>query len=412
MGWHEISTHVNELIRLPDMVRPYKVAVVAIDYPPKIGGGATRAHMITQALRKNSFKVTVFAGSHIGSAPRKCTVDRDITLVLFPIPFRDDFFLERFMRYLMFSIWIFFAFFKKYDFDVVIVCGPHPFVDFPVLLHAFLSKIISILDLSDLWPEAIYFKHFDFLKHVGTKVNSFIFQKYSGYVFMNEVIEKYAKVNYGIINKPSIIIRNVTDTELFSPLNLKINHFYKFNNNDEIEHFVLYHGTAGPYQGLMRAREALSRSSNLPIILHAGQLNTQRQIEVILDLAGKYRLMVHDFGKLADKLSHPHIEKYREPTPEKAMLVAKQANIGLIVEYKKTYSLNRLYFHASLLRPIIAEGCGPWVEEANYLGIKLHQLSTVEEIIENYDQYVRKCAETQKRLAIPNIHKPLLSLLE
>ena len=158
--------------------------------------------------------------------------------------------------------------------------------------------------------------------------------------------------------------------------------------------------------------EALSRPSNPPTILHAGQLNTQRQIEVILNLADKYRLIVHDFGRLADKLSHPKIEKYREPTPEKAMLVAKQANIGLVVEYKKTYSLNRLYFHTSLLQPIIAEGCGPWIEEANYLGIKLHPLSAVEEIIKNYNQNVRKCFVTQKRLAIPNIHKPLLSLLE
>jgi len=162
----------------------------------------------------------------------------------------------------------------------------------------------------------------------------------------------------------------------------------------------------------MSIEEALSRSSNSPIILHAGQLNTQRQIEVILNLAGKYRLMVHNFGRLADKLSHPKIEKYRELTPEKAILVTKQANIGLVVEYKKTYSLARFYLHESLLQPIIAEGCGPWIEEANYLRIKLHPLSAIEEIIENYDQYVRKCAETQKGLAIPNIHKPLLSLLE
>ena len=158
-------------------------------------------------------------------------------------------------------------------------------------------------------------------------------------------------------------------------------------------------------------KEAFSRPYP-PIILHAGQLNTQRQIEVILDLASRYEMMVHDFGRLADKLSHPHIKKYREPTPEKAMLVAKQANIGLVVEYKKTYSLNRLYFHLSLLQPIIVEGCGPWIKEADRLGIKLYPLSMVEEIIENYGQYVRECAELRKRLAIPIVHKPLLKLLE
>jgi hypothetical protein len=157
--------------------------------------------------------------------------------------------------------------------------------------------------------------------------------------------------------------------------------------------------------------EALSRIYS-PFILHAGRINLQRQIEVILNLADKYRLMIHNTGELADKISHPHVEKYRESTLEKAVLIARRANMGLIVEYRKAYTLSRLYFHLSLLQPIIAEGRGPWVEEANYLGIKLHQLSAVEEIIENYERYVRKCAEAQEGLIIPNVHKQLLSLLE
>jgi hypothetical protein len=157
--------------------------------------------------------------------------------------------------------------------------------------------------------------------------------------------------------------------------------------------------------------EALVRP-NPPIILHAGQLNMQRQMEVILDLADRYKLMVHDFGILADKLSHPNIEKYREPTPEKATLRGKRAHMGLIVEYKKTYSLNRLYFHSSLLQPMVTEGQGPWFEEASLLGINLYPLNAVEKIAKNYDRLVKECVEVQKRLAIPRIHKPLLRLLQ
>jgi len=163
-----------------------------------------------------------------------------------------------------------------------------------------------------------------------------------------------------------------------------------------------------PYVSL---KEALARSPP-PIILHAGQLNIQRQLDVILSLARRYKLMVHNFGKLASNLNHPNIIKYRELTPEKAMRIIKHAHIGLVIEYKKTYSLNRLYFHTSMLQPIIAEGEGPWIKEAHHLEIRLHPLEAIEKIAENYEQHVKECAQTQKKLSIPHIHKPLLNLLQ
>jgi len=157
--------------------------------------------------------------------------------------------------------------------------------------------------------------------------------------------------------------------------------------------------------------EALVRRAYPPILLHAGQLNTQRKMEIILALAHKYKLVVHNFGSLASKLSHPNIEKYRKPTLDKAMEIVKRAHIGVILEHRKAYTLTRLYFHVSLLQPIITEGCGPWVDEANCLGVNLHPLNAVEEIVENYNQHVREYAEAQKRLAIPHVHKSLLSLI-
>ncbi|MEM2506811.1 MAG: hypothetical protein QXF61_07220, partial [Nitrososphaeria archaeon] len=156
--------------------------------------------------------------------------------------------------------------------------------------------------------------------------------------------------------------------------------------------------------------EALARQYP-PILLHAGQLDIQRKIKIITDLAHKYKILVHDFGGLANKLNHPNIEKYREPDLNKALKIVKKAHIGIVLERKKTYSLTRLYFHVSLLQPLIAEGCGPWINEANNLGITLYSLNTIEEIMGKYDQHVKKYVEAQKKFAIPKVHKPLLDLI-
>ena len=157
-------------------------------------------------------------------------------------------------------------------------------------------------------------------------------------------------------------------------------------------------------------QEALTRP-HPPTILHTGQINTQKQIETLLNLAKKYKLLVHNFGKLKDKLNHPNIEKYRKPTPEEAIDITKQAHLGLILEHRKAYTLSRLYYHTSLLQPIIAEGKGPWIKEAHHLGIKLHPLEAIEKMTGNYEKYVIEYLQAQERLSIPYIHKSLLSQL-
>ena len=156
--------------------------------------------------------------------------------------------------------------------------------------------------------------------------------------------------------------------------------------------------------------EALARPSP-PTILHAGQLNTKKQMEILLNLADKYKLLIHNFGRLADKLKHPNIEKYRKLTPKEAINTVKRAHLGLILEYRKAYTLSRLYFHTSLLQPIIAEGEGDWIREAHLLGMKLHSLKAITKIVENYEQHIRDCTQVQKKLSIPYIHRSLLNLL-
>ena len=162
---------------------------------------------------------------------------------------------------------------------------------------------------------------------------------------------------------------------------------------------------------LIPFNEALSRSGPLTL-LHAGQLDALQKIKILLDLASKYKIIVHNFGVLSKKLQHWNIKKYRTIIPENATSIVKKAHIGVIIEYKKTYSLTRLYFHTALLQPIIGEGKGPWIKEAEHLNIKLHQLSYIEKIYQNYSHYVKEIVKIQRKLSIPYIHSSLLNLLE
>ncbi|MFH8039212.1 MAG: hypothetical protein QXJ14_04360 [Candidatus Aenigmatarchaeota archaeon] len=162
-----------------------------------------------------------------------------------------------------------------------------------------------------------------------------------------------------------------------------------------------------PYVSL---EEALARQYP-PVLLHAGQLDTQKKIKIIIDLAHKYKILVHNFGNLANKLNHSNIKKYRESDWNKVLEIVRKAHIGIVLEYRKPYSLTRLYFHVSLLQPIIADGCGPWIDEASNLGITLYPLNTIEEIMGNYNRYVKRYAEVQKKLTVPNVHEPLLNLI-
>ncbi|MGB9810070.1 MAG: hypothetical protein ACPLSA_08560, partial [Caldanaerobacter sp.] len=108
---------------------------------------------------------------------------------------------------------------------------------------------------------------------------------------------------------------------------------------------------------LVSLKEALARPFP-PILLHSGQLNMQRKVEIILSLANRYRLLVHNFGNLAAMLHHPNVIKYRGTTLEEVVSIVRQVHVALILEYRRAYTLSRLYFHTSLLQPIVADGWG------------------------------------------------------
>jgi len=162
--------------------------------------------------------------------------------------------------------------------------------------------------------------------------------------------------------------------------------------------------------------EALRR--NLPIkILHAGQLSELEQVKVILNLARKYIVFVHHHGKYSRILDHlkviQNIYKYRVKTPHDAVRLVKIAHLGLVLVNRPAYTLSRLYFHIALLQPIIGGGVGPWIREAKLLGIDIehYNYERIDQIIQNYEYYVRRMHHIQHKLMIPQVHIDLISLI-
>lgn len=148
-----------------------------------------------------------------------------------------------------------------------------------------------------------------------------------------------------------------------------------------------------------------------PIILHTGRLNIQKQVDIIFNLAERYKLLVHEFGKFANKLNHHNIIKYKTSTPEKAASLVKRAHAGLIIEYRDAYTLTRIYFHLAMLQPIIMYGKGSWIKEISFLGLNTFISNEICKIFQNYESYVKIYFDIQKKLAVPNVHEPLLKEL-
>jgi len=161
-------------------------------------------------------------------------------------------------------------------------------------------------------------------------------------------------------------------------------------------------------ENVLSPEEALKRDR---LILHAGQLDDIRKIDFIHSVANNYKILVHDIGRFSSKLNNPNVIRYRFNSLERALEVCKKASVGLVIEYRKAYTLSRIYYHTALLQPIIGQGGGPWVNEVNKLGINIYSINSLEDIFNNYERLATLLANIRELLAIPNVHEKLINFL-
>ena len=144
--------------------------------------------------------------------------------------------------------------------------------------------------------------------------------------------------------------------------------------------------------------------------IHARPVRGEREAHVLTELAG--RLSERGVGTIALRAGPRAgavrgVEWYRFESPGSAAAYGQKAFLGVIAEYRPAYTLSSLYFHASLLQPILALGDGPWTGEARRL-----QLPLVQSADQVTPGMIRGLSGSVAALRTPGVHDPLWELVK
>ncbi|MEM2093854.1 MAG: hypothetical protein QXI32_00985 [Candidatus Bathyarchaeia archaeon] len=153
--------------------------------------------------------------------------------------------------------------------------------------------------------------------------------------------------------------------------------------------------------------EAYYRKHDLA--LHVGQIHDRRQALILSRISQELsELKIDTLAHKAGKYMHlvKGVKWYRYGSPEEAIPYVKNAFLGIVARYRPAFTLSSLYYHIGLLQPILVSGEGPWMQEAQMLGIDM-----IKDKNEIDSISLRKQADAAERLAIPKVHKPLAEAL-
>jgi hypothetical protein len=168
-------------------------------------------------------------------------------------------------------------------------------------------------------------------------------------------------------------------------------------------------------------QEAIDRKKNPHILLNSGTIQFKESKlafeQAFGELTRKYFVKSFGRGKFVNGLRQkfPTIEWYDYPTSKEAIQNLKNCSIGIIIRFN-AHNPTRLYFHASMLQPIIAVGNDWTLEvEENCIGVVSEpekSIESVERIVTNYDFYVKNIRSFAEANVLGKTYAPLLDVLE
>jgi glycosyltransferase involved in cell wall biosynthesis len=152
--------------------------------------------------------------------------------------------------------------------------GPHPFTDFPAFLFKKVKGARMIVDISDLWPEAISFKSplgNSLIQGIGYSLNKLILEFFSdGICVVNERVLKFIIHRYNY-EKPATVVYNITNTDMFvyDPEAKKEKKTLKglVPELTKNKFVVLYHGVLGSAQKIENIVKAAKLAQTIHQIL-------------------------------------------------------------------------------------------------------------------------------------------------
>jgi hypothetical protein len=167
--------------------------------------------------------------------------------------------------------------------------------------------------------------------------------------------------------------------------------------------------------------EAIQRKKGPYILLNSGTIQFKESklaFEQTFDnLTQRYSVKSLGLGKNVNSLKKefPTIEWYNYPTAEEAIHKLKNCSIGIIIRFK-AHNPTRIYFHASMLQPVIAIG-DSWTAEVeeNSIGVitePCKSMEAVERIISNYDFYIKNLQSFAAENVLEKAYAPLIDVLE
>lgn len=156
------------------------------------------------------------------------------------------------------------------------------------------------------------------------------------------------------------------------------------------------------------------------ILLHAGKIQHEEEFLIFNQIANKlkYRYSIKSYmsGKYSKNLvkKFPWIDWYNYTSPEEAINQLKSCSLGIIIRYR-AHKPTRLYYHASMLQPIIAMG-DKWTSEVkrNKIGI-VTEPENIEQNIRillcNYHEYLYNIKEYAEKNMFENAYSPFIHFL-
>lgn len=260
-----------------------RVTLFCSNFPPDMGGGATRALNIVECLSQCGYDlqmVTSVPHYPLGLpkldafyiSEEKKEGLRIIRLPTSGLLLRS--FLSRLINYCWYALFCLIAIGKIRYSDVVICLGPHPFTDFPAFLFKKVKGAKMIVDISDLWPEAVSFKlplSNSVIQGIGYSLNKLILKFFSDGIFaVNERVLDFVLYRYNY-EKPATVIYNITNTDVFiydrkakKEKRILRGLVPELTNNKFV---VLYHGVLGAYQTIENLVKAAELAQSVHPIL-------------------------------------------------------------------------------------------------------------------------------------------------
>jgi len=253
------------------------------NFPPDMGGGATRALNIVECLSQCGYNLQMVTSvPHYPLGLPKLDAfhiseEKKEGLLIIRLPTSGLLlrgFLGRLINYFWYALFCLISIGKIPYSDVVICLGPHPFTDFSAFLFKKVKGARLIVDISDLWPETISFKSSlgnSLIQGIGYSLNRVILRFFSdGICVVNERVLNFIKYRYNY-EKPATVVYNITNTDMFvydrearkEKKNLK-NLVPELTENKFV---VLYHGVLGSAQKIENIVKAAKLAQNVHQIL-------------------------------------------------------------------------------------------------------------------------------------------------